>query len=80
MGKIRVLEGVVRREGLSGIMPPPLVVVHSGNTTTTLVGCSATSVCKSVIFAPLGGYSRGLERARKMAPKREMYCTCLVCG
>lgn len=80
MGNILVFAGVVKRFGLSGIIPPPLVVVHSGNTTMTLVGCSATSVCKSVIFAPFGGYSLGLERARMIAPKREMYWTCLVWG
>lgn len=34
MGKIFIIEGQVRSEVLKGRMPRPLVVVHSGNTTT----------------------------------------------
>ena len=66
--------------GLSGNTPCPLVVVHSGNATMTRFGCSATSVPRSVIFAPLDGYSCGLERALKMAPRRDIYSTCRVWG
>lgn len=75
MGKIFVPGGVVRRLGLKGNIPFPFVVVHSGKTTTTLVGCSARSVFRSVIFAPLGGYSFGFESARKIAPNNEMHST-----
>ncbi len=33
MGKIFAVGGAVRRDGLNGRMPRPLVVVHSGKTT-----------------------------------------------
>lgn len=75
MGNTFVPGGVVRRLGLKGRMPFPFVVVHSGNTTITLDGCSASNVFKSVIFAPFGGYSWGFESALKIAPNSEMYCT-----
>src|SRR5450756_764877 len=74
-GKIFVPDGVVRRLGLNGRIPLPFVVVHSGKTTMTLCGCSARRVFRSVIFAPFGGCSCGLDRARRMAPKSEISCT-----
>src|SRR6266536_2002316 len=80
IGKIFVLGWVVRRLGLNGRMPLPLVVVHSGKTTMHLFGCSSRSVFRSVIFAPFDGYSCGFERARSIAPKSEVYSTCRVCG
>jgi len=80
MGKILVPGGVVKRLGLKGRIPRPLVVVHSGNTTMTRFGCSATSVFRSVIFAPFDGYSFGFDNARKIAPKSEMYSTWRVWG
>ena len=61
-------------------MPFPFVVVHSGNTTMTLCGCSARRVFKSVIFAPFDGCSWGFERARRIAPNSEISCTWRVCG
>lgn len=78
MGKILVFGGAVRRLGLNGKIPLPFVVVHSGNTTITLFGCSATRVFKSVNFAFLEGYSCGFCSARRIAPKSEMYSTCRV--
>lgn len=75
-----VVVGAVRRLGLKGKIPRPLVVVHSGNTTMTRFGCSFTNVARSVIRAPFGGYSAGLDKARRMAPRRDMYCTWRVCG
>lgn len=75
-----VLDGAVRRLGLKGKIPLPFVVVHSGKTTTTLLGCCAIKVFKSVNFAFFEGNSCGLRKALNIAPKREMYSTCLVCG
>ncbi len=74
-GKIFVPRGVVRRLGLNGNIPLPFVVVHSGKTTMTLCGCSARRVFRSVNFAPAGGCSSGLDKARRIAPKSEMDCT-----
>lgn len=80
MGKILVFGGVVNRLGLNGKMPRPFVVVHSGNTTITLCGCSDTSVFRSVIFAFFPGNSCGFLSARNIARNSEMYSTCLVWG
>ena len=80
IGNILVFGGVVRRLGLNGKIPLPLVVVHSGKTTITLSGCSVTSVFRSVIFAFLRGYSCGFRSARRIAPRREMCSTCRVWG
>ena len=80
IGKILVPGGVIKRLGLNGRMPRPFVVVHSGNTTITRLGCSATSVFKSVILAPLAGCSFGFDNARKIAPKSETYSTWRVWG
>jgi len=80
MGKIFVSGGTVKRLGLNGSIPFPLVVVHSGKTTITRFGCSLTKTLRSVNFAPFGGYSFGFERARKIAPKRESCSTWRVCG
>jgi hypothetical protein len=80
IGKILVFGGIVRRLGLNGKIPLPFVVVHSGKTTITLCGCSTSSVFRSVILDPFGGYSCGFRRARRIAPKRDMHSTCRVWG
>jgi len=80
IGNIFVPGEAVKRLGLNGKIPLPLVVVHSGKTTIHLCGCCSINVPRSSIFAPLGGYSCGFDKARKIAPSNEMCCTCRVCG
>jgi len=70
----------VRRLGLNGNMPCPFVVVHSGKTTMTLPGLLAIKIFRSTSFAPLDGISAGYERARSIAPNREMTSTWRIFG
>lgn len=62
-GKTLVRGGVDSRHGLRGRMPLPLLVVHSGKTTTTLFRFCFTNVSRSTRVAPLGGVVWGWRNA-----------------
>ena len=80
VGKILASGGAVRSDGLKGRTPRPLVVVHSGKTTTAWLGYCLMRVSRSVSVAFFGGSSRGYWKARSMALSREMRCTRRVDG
>lgn len=79
-GKTRVLGGAVRRLGPSGRIPFPLVVVHSGNTTTARLGFSASMVWRLTKQAWGCGFSCGGRNARSIAWNKVIGCTRRVEG
>ncbi len=72
--------GAVRREGLKCRMPRPLVVVHSGKTTTTRVGWSVRRVWRSVSGVLGGGDCWGGAKVRRRACRRVRRWTWRVVG
>ena len=60
----------VSRLGLKGSMPRPLLVVHSGKTTTTRSGYCSTRVSRSTKSAVWLGISCGCAKARRTACRR----------
>lgn len=62
-----VFDDAERRLGLKGNIARPLLVVHSGKTTTYLFGLCAVRVCKSSISAPSGGVVCGWKKLRETA-------------
>ena len=66
------------RLGLSGRMPRPLVVVHSGNTQMMLFGFEAISEARVTRLASLGGRIEGGAKASRIARRRLMRSTLRV--
>lgn len=79
-GYIFVFGDAESRLGLKGNMARPLLVVHSGKTTTYLLGFCAVSVCKSSISAPSDGVVAGWKKLRMTASSRDTRRTWRVVG
>jgi hypothetical protein len=79
-GYIFVSPPTPTKDGLSGRIPRPFVVVHSGKTQIMLSGFWATRSARETRFVGEEGTVEGGAKARRMARKREMRSTRRVEG
>ena len=72
---MRVVLGALNKLGLSGRIPRPFVVVHSGNTQMMRFGWSRFIVARVVRVVVEGGCISGGYKARTMEWKRVVWCS-----